>query len=151
MQFRVAYTADIPQMMLVRLSVTENRLSDSSFITEEDYTNYLKNRGKGWVCEEDGKIHGVAIVDLLGNNVWALFVDPASERKGIGSQLQMLMLDWYFKNKDEDIWLSTEKGSRAESFYCSSGWKQAGFTKSGEMKFIMTKSIYTAARKLKLF
>ena len=149
MQFRVADTADIPQMMLVRLSVTENRLSDPSFISEEDYTNYLQNRGKGWVCEEDGKIHGFAVVDLLGNNIWALFVDPAAEKKGIGRQLQMLMLDWYFKNKDEDIWLSTAKGSRAESFYSSSGWQSAGLTKSGEIKFIMKKSVYYAARQLK--
>jgi len=149
MQFRVAVTDDIPQMMVVRLSVTENRLSDSSVITEQDCKNYLQNRGRGWVCEANGKILGFAIVDLPGNNVWALFVDPDSEKKGIGRQLQTLMLDWYFENKDEDIWLSTAKGSRAESFYNSSGWESAGRTKSGDEKFIMKKSDYTAIRQLK--
>jgi len=149
MQFRIADTADIPQMMLVRLSVTDNRLSDPSLVTEEDYVNYIQNRGRGWVCELEGKILGFAIVDLLDKKVWALFVDPASEKKGIGRQLQILMLDWYFKNTDEDIWLSTEKGSRAESFYSSSGWEPAGLTKSGELKFIMRKSFYARDRQLK--
>lgn len=149
MQFRIAGTADIPQMMLVRLSVTDNRLSDPSLITEEDYVNYIQNRGRGWVCEDNRKILGFAIVDCQANNVWALFVDPASEKKGIGRQLQIRMLDWYFKKTDEDIWLSTEKGSRAESFYRSSGWEPAGITKSGELKFIMRKSFYATGRQLK--
>jgi GNAT superfamily N-acetyltransferase len=149
MKFRVAVTEDIQQMMRIRLSVRENRLSDPGRITEADYNNYMLNRGRGWVCEANGKILGFAIVDCHANNVWALFVDPASEKKGIGRQLQILMLDWYFKNTDEDICLSTETGSRAESFYSRSGWEPAGLTKSGELKFIMRKSIYSSVRQLR--
>ncbi len=149
MQFRIADTADIPQMMLVRLSVKDNRLSDPSLITEEDYVDYIQNRGRGWVCEANRKILGFAVVDCQANNVWALFVDPASEKKGIGRQLQTLMLDWYFQNTNDDIWLSTEIGSRAESFYRNSGWVPAGLTKSGELKFIMRKSFYSSGRQLR--
>jgi hypothetical protein len=59
------------------------------------------------------------------------------------------MLDWYFKNTHDDIWLSTEKGSRAESFYRSSGWEPVGLTKYGELKFIMRKSFYATGRQVK--
>lgn len=122
MEFRLADLDDIPQMMSVRLSVKENRLSDPLMVTEVDYSNFLLNRGRGWVCAAVGKILGFAIVDLFDNNVWALFVDPAFEKAGIGKQLHNMMLDWYFQQKDEDIWLSTGHGTRAEGFYKNAGW-----------------------------
>jgi hypothetical protein len=81
MKFRVAVANDIPQMMSIRLSVSENRLNDPRLIIEDDYADYLLNRGRGWVCEANGKILGFTIVDLLDKNVWALFVAPASEKK----------------------------------------------------------------------
>ena len=79
-------------------------------------------RGKGWVCETDNKIIGFAIVSVLDNNVWALFLDPQFEGKGIGKKLHDEMMDWYFSQTDAGIWLSTAPGTRAEIFYRRAGW-----------------------------
>ena len=145
MQFRVAVTEDIPQMMMVRLSVKENRLSDPSLVTEANCLNYLEHRGKGWVCEENGKILGFAVVDLLDNNVWALFVDPSAERIGIGKRLHDMMLDWYFSCSDNKLFLFTEPGTRAEGFYLKAGWVPVGIKKSGEIIFCMEKTCFRKA------
>src|SRR6476646_2277322 len=96
MIFREAHINDIPQMQVVRHTVKENVLSDPSLVTDKDCEEYLTVRGKGWVCEVDGNIAGFSIADLKEKNVWALFVHPAFEQRGIGKQLHQQMLDWYF-------------------------------------------------------
>jgi ribosomal protein S18 acetylase RimI-like enzyme len=41
----------------------------------------------------DGRIVGFSIADVQANNIWALFVHPAYEDKGIGKHLHGLMLE----------------------------------------------------------
>ncbi len=36
------------------------------------------------------------------------------------------MLDWYFGQTPETLWLSTSPGTRAERFYRTAGWQEAG-------------------------
>jgi GNAT superfamily N-acetyltransferase len=138
MIFREARLKDIPQIQMVRNAVRENRLSDPALVTDDDCKNYLLHRGKGWVCEENDKILGFAIVDLLDHNVWALFVHPGFENKGIGKKLHDSMLDWYFNKTDLTIWLGTAPNTRAEKFYRKAGWKEAGTHGKRERKFEMT-------------
>jgi GNAT superfamily N-acetyltransferase len=87
MQIREALLTDIPKMSEVRLAVKENALSNPALVTEQDYVDYLSQRGKGWVCEIDGQLVGFAIGDLVKHNVWALFVLPGYEGQGIGREL----------------------------------------------------------------
>ncbi len=138
MKFREAMISDIPQLEIIRNSVKENVLFDPSLVTTEDYEDYLTKRGKGWVCEIDNNVIGFAIADLVDNNIWALFIHPDHEKKGIGHQLHRLMLNWYFSNGKETVWLSTAPNSRAEMFYKKSGWRSTAITKSGEIKFEMS-------------
>src|SRR5262245_17398818 len=126
MQFREALITDIPQMSVVRLAVKENALSNPAVITDKDYVDYLSQREKGWVCEVDGKVVGFAIGDLVKHNVWALFVQPEFEGQGIGRDLLISLLDWYYTETRETIWLSTAPNTRAEKFYRSFGFKEAG-------------------------
>jgi GNAT superfamily N-acetyltransferase len=135
MIYRAAGLADIPQIQIVRHSVKENVLSDPALVTDADCATYLTERGKGWVCEVDGQVVGFAIADLLGHNIWALFLLPVYEGRGIGRHLQRLMLDWYFGQTQESVWLSTEPGSRAADFYQKSGWHYVGIYGKGELKF----------------
>jgi GNAT superfamily N-acetyltransferase len=140
MLFREAVSADILQIQRVRNAVKENRLSDPSLVPDADVEDYINNRGKGWVCIKDDRIVGFAIADLVAKNIWALFVDPPYEALGIGKALHQLMLNWYFNNTDETVWLSTAPGSRAEKFYRLQGWTESGIYGKGEVKFEMTVS-----------
>jgi GNAT superfamily N-acetyltransferase len=137
MLFREATIEDIPQIQLVRNSVNENKLSNPALVTDKDCEVYMTRRGKGWVCEVENKIVGFAIADLQDNNIWALFVLPGFEQKGIGTCLHNLMLDWYFDQTDKTVWLSTAPGTRAENFYLKAGWKVTGSYGKGETKFEM--------------
>jgi GNAT superfamily N-acetyltransferase len=88
MIFREARKKDISQLMVVvRLAVKENTLSNPLLVTDADCERYLFKRGKGWVCGEDGKVLGFSIVDMEDSNIWALFVHPDHEGKGIGKTL----------------------------------------------------------------
>jgi GNAT superfamily N-acetyltransferase len=135
MIFREAKITDIAQMHAVRIAVAENVLPNPDLITAADYEDFLLRRGKGWVCETDNTVIGFAIVDLQEGNVWALFVHPAFDGRGIGRRLHDEMLEWYFSQTDGSIWLGTSPNTRAEKFYRKAGWKEAGIRANGEIKF----------------
>ncbi|TQM48490.1 ribosomal protein S18 acetylase RimI-like enzyme [Arcticibacter tournemirensis] len=136
MIFREATVDDIKQIQIVRNSVKENALSDPNLVTDQDCNVFMFQRGKGWVCEIDNTVVGFAIADLVNNNIWALFLHPNHEHKGIGRKLHDMMLDWYF-SKQDNVWLGTAPGTRAELFYQKSGWRKAGMY-GKETKFEMT-------------
>ena len=138
MIFREAEIKDIAQMQFVRHAVKENVLSDPALVPDTDVEEYITKRGRGWVCEIEDTIAGFAIVDLVKNNVWALFVHPDFEAMGIGKKLYGMMMDWYFVQTNETIWLGTEPKSRAEKFYRMQGWTEAGIHGKGEIKFEMS-------------
>jgi GNAT superfamily N-acetyltransferase len=138
MIYREAKIEDIGQIQIVRNSVKENILSNPNLVTDKDCEIFLTIRGKGWVCEIDGKIIGFAIADLQDNNIWALFLQPEFEKKGIGKQLHKIMLDWYFTQTKHKVWLGTSFNTRAEHFYRKAGWQEVGTHGTREIKFEMT-------------
>jgi ribosomal protein S18 acetylase RimI-like enzyme len=138
MILREATINDIPQMQLVRNSVKENQLSDPALVSDKDCEEYISERGKGWVCEADHSIVGFSIADLKDNNIWALFIHPNYESRGIGRSLHDLMLGWYFSQTQKTVWLSTAPSTRAEKFYKKAGWKVVGIHGKGETKFEMS-------------
>lgn len=135
--YREATTNDITQMHRIRMVVKENVLNNPDLVKISDYEEYITDRGRGWVCEHGPDIVGFSIVDLSDNNVWALFIDPGFEGKGIGRKLHDLMLDWYFSQTNNRIWLGTAPETRAESFYRKKGWKFKGARANGELLFEM--------------
>lgn len=139
MHIRQAQVADIPRLSEIRLAVRENPLNNPALVTYADYVEYLTHRGRGWVAEEAGRIVGFAIADLTGHSIWALFVHPGFDRRGIGRALHDAMLSWYFSQTSEPLWLSTAPGTRAEGFYRRAGWCETGRTASGEVRFELTK------------
>ncbi|MEJ8802281.1 GNAT family N-acetyltransferase [Pontibacter sp. H249] len=138
MIYREATISDILQIQLVRHSVKENILSDPSKVTDKNCEDYLTVRGKGWVCEIQHEIVGFAIVDLKDHNVWALFIKPEFEGKGIGKMLHKIMLDWYFNQTTKTLWLGTEFNTRAEQFYRLQGWRETGMNGEAEIRFEMS-------------
>ena len=138
MLFREAVAADISQIQIIRHSVKENVLSNPALVTDQDCEEYISIRGKGWVCETRGRVVGFSIVDLVEHNIWALFVHPDYEGKGIGKRLHDIMLDWYFSQTNNTVWLGTAFKTRAEQFYRMQGWHEVGTHGSDEIKFEMT-------------
>lgn len=139
MIFREATIQDIHQMQIVRNAVKENTLSDPALVPDADVETYITKRGKGWVCTIGNAVVGFAIADLVDHNIWALFVNPDVEARGIGKQLHDLMMNWYFEQTNETVWLSTSPGTRAETFYRKQGWIETGVYEKGEIKFEMKK------------
>lgn len=135
MIFRPMIISDIPQIMVIRFSVKENQLSDPSKVTAEDCRIMLEETGRGWVCEIDGRVVGFSIVDSSRRNVWALFIFPENEGKGIGRKLLGLLVDWSRSNGLQNLWLSTDPSTRAEGFYKKMGWTKTGVTVEGEARF----------------
>ena len=138
MIFRVATSADIAGIQIVRNAVKENTLPDPSYVSDADCEEFMNKRGRGWVCEIESVIVGFAIADLKENNIWALFIHPQHEGKGIGKQLHKMMLDWYFDQQKNSVWLGTAPKTRAEQFYRKAGWIETGVRPNGEIRFEMT-------------
>ncbi len=127
-------------MHRVRMAVTENVLSDASLISHEDYQQHLVELGCGWVVEENQKILGFAIGRLTDANIWALFVAPGSEGRGIGGQLHDVMISHMFSAGQTQLWLSTTPGTRAERFYSQRGWQYWPPHPAEEVRMILQKT-----------
>lgn len=131
---RQAVAADVPAIHRVRMSVRENRLV-STVITEADTRRAIEESGRGWVIDVAGQVVAFAIGNKATGNIWALFVDPEHERRGYGRILHDEMVGWLRAQGLGQLWLSTEPGTRAERFYEKAGWKRAGMTGTGEVRF----------------
>ena len=73
MRFRQASVADIPHIKVVRNAVKENILSDPALVPDRDVEDYITHRGRGWVCETEGKIIGFSIVSVTGSKCMGPF------------------------------------------------------------------------------
>ena len=136
--FREATAADMPGITRVRLSVVENAMTreqlDARGITEESVAASFLANSKGWVAI-DGEIVGFSIADRASRSVFALFVLPAHERRGIGARLHDLALNWLWENGAERVWLTTEFGSKAARFYERRGWRAVGPADHGDTRY----------------
>lgn len=140
LKFRLAGMQDIPSMSLIRLSVAENTLSDPGRITRQMYEEYLGLLGRGWVCEIDGKVVGFSYADKVNSSIWALFVSPDHEGKGVGKGLLDLAVAWLFENGADEIRLSTAANTRADYFYTAQGWFRLGMKNDVEVAYSLKKA-----------
>lgn len=135
MTIRQATLADIDAMHRVRLAVRENVLSSATRISAVDYVEAIEATGKGWVAECDGHVVAFAVGNAVDGNIWALFVEPSYEGLGFGRTLHDEMVAWLGLQGLQQLWLTTEPGSRAADFYTAAGWREVGKTACGELRF----------------
>jgi GNAT superfamily N-acetyltransferase len=133
MIIREATRNDVSGLVVVRDAVRENILT--SEITHERIVAGLEVRGKGWVAEHEGQVVGFSMADREQSMIWALFLLPEWERQGLGRVLLERAVEWLWREGCQSIWLTTEPGSRAEGFYAHLGWRQAGISDKGEVRF----------------
>ena len=138
--FREAQIEDIPALSEIRLSVTENVLSDPRKVTPEICADYLSVSGKGWLCEVDGEVVGFSVASLRDGSIWALFVRPGYEGRGIGTRLLKLATSWLFSMGARTISLSTDPNTRADRMYERQGWKRGDIMNNGEVSYHLDNS-----------
>jgi len=130
---RIATRADLPRITEIRMAVTENVLSRPEKITAA--VEYLIDRDGFWVFEEAGAILGFSSADPRDGSIFALFIDPAHEGRGIGQALLAAACASLARDGHTAVCLSTDEGTRAERFYRRNGWTDVGRTDSGEVIF----------------
>jgi GNAT superfamily N-acetyltransferase len=132
---RRARPADQARVTEIRNSVTENVLGDSSRVTVEQQYKWFERTPGIWVWEEDGRILGFSAADTRDGTIWALFMDPAHEGRGIGRQLFEKACAVLREAGHRTATLTTQPGSRADRFYQAAGWKVVGTSERGERIF----------------
>jgi GNAT superfamily N-acetyltransferase len=130
---RKATRADRERISEIRFSVRENRPSKPAVI--EQLVDWIFENSAFWVWEEDGAVQGFSAADPRDGSICALFVDPSYERRGIGRALLPLACDALRESGHGTAWLSTEAGTRAESFYRADGWGEIGRQEDGQIIF----------------
>jgi GNAT superfamily N-acetyltransferase len=131
---RRATHADIARIREIRAAVQENRLSHPERVSAADVAAFIE-RAEMWVWEEHGEICGFSAGDPADGSIWALFIDPAHEHRGIGQALLVLACDTVRNGGHATATLSTEAGSRAHRFYRLNGWTETGRNAKGEATF----------------
>lgn len=135
---RTAGRDDIPRIVAIRASVRENRLLDPSSVTPADIAWFVDN-GPIHVWQNADGVHGFAAGDPRDGSIWALFVDPSCEGRGIGQALINAACASLHQAGHRVATLRTGAGTRAEKFYVRNGWVAQGLDARGEV--IFTKSI----------
>ncbi len=122
---RTARLSDIEGIFDVRTSVIENHLSREEMremgITEGVVGDMIAKSLCSWVAIENNKIIGFSMILPDEGCLFAAFVLPEYEGKGIGRRLVMLAEQELFQHH-ETAWLETDKNSRAAKFYKQLGW-----------------------------
>lgn len=130
---RIANAADFPRISEIRDAVRENPLTTNREAVAVTADWIMAHRGF-WVWEEGGRIHGFSAADVRDGTIFALFVDPASEGRGVGRALIEAALEG-LRPRWNAATLTTDPGTRAERFYRRGGWTEIGRQDDGQIVF----------------
>lgn len=122
---RAAQLSDIDSIFDVRTSVVENHLSREEMqqmgINESVVADMIKQSRCAWVATVNDNVIGFSMILPDDGCLFAAFVLPEYEGRGIGRSLVQLAENELFK-RHEIAWLETDKNSRAAQFYVQLGW-----------------------------
>lgn len=136
---REASADDVVGIFRVRTLVTENPIStdrlDRMRLTHASVAGSLNQGAKGWVAEQRGQIVAFSIAHQLSRSIFALFVLPEYENRGLGARLLAKVSQWLWDNGADIVWLTTAPNTRAARFYERYGWICSGVEPNGELRF----------------
>ena len=121
--------------VVVSVNVYMARAASSTFggvVVENSYV--ASQNFNAWLAEADGKAVGFAMVDAEEGCVFAAFVLPEWEGRGLGRRL-MAEAEASLFRRHETIWLETDGRSRASGFYAHLGWKPTATDGNGDVRF----------------
>lgn len=89
MSIRVATSADLPEMVRIRLATENETIPDDQTLPAPAGFVHLLSHGQTCVAEQDGKVVGFAAAFTRGSISFLsqLFVDPAGQSGGVGRAL----------------------------------------------------------------
>lgn len=135
---RPAIEDDIPAIRDVRTSVRENHLSVEQMaelgITGDTIAEALGREPCIWVAECDGQVVAFSMADSARACVFAAFVRPEWEGRGLGRRL-MERAEAFLFERHAAIWLETDGTSRAAGFYDRLGWSLTQTFANGDVRF----------------
>jgi len=147
---REAASDDLAGIYRVRTSVTENSIRperlERMVDTGSSIAGSLKRDAKGWVAVRRGEIIGFSIAHQTSGSIFALFVLPGYERRGLGRRLLDAASAWLWDNGADLVWLTTQPNTRAARFYERFGWTCSGFEANGELRFERKRPTATQTR-----
>lgn len=137
--YRPISLSDLPALFSIRTATRENRFTlgelRTAGITEASVTAMLEETHSGWLCEEEGRALGFAMVDESTGELWVIAVIPEAEGRGIGSELLRRGEERLRALGHRVLWLytSVDPALRAYGFYITHGWEEAG-VENGELR-----------------
>lgn len=135
MRFEKLTEKHLKEVYDIRFSVLEN-------LPHEHQIQYLLrknvlsdiNQGGGWICTSGSEYVGYGLgIYTPEPIIGGLFVRPEFHKKGVGSNLLILITKWFFDQGVRVITLTTDKNSPAEKFYINHGWKPFGMDEFGQL------------------
>ncbi|WP_159710914.1 GNAT family N-acetyltransferase, partial [Geminicoccus flavidas] len=135
--------ADVPALFRIRTAVVENAMTMAELaalgITPPSVAAALsRGEAAGWLALWGGQEAGFSMVRPAEGDVFALFVLPTYEGRGIGRALLREAERCLADRGVAEAWLCTgaEPGLRAPGFYRAVGWREAGRMPDGQLRFV---------------
>lgn len=124
---RTATLDDIDTLFAIRTSVVQNHLSREQMtdlgITPLGLAQSIREATCVWIAEVEGKPAAFSMVDLEAGEVFAMFVLPAYEGRGLGRRLMAVAEAALFEHHDTLYLITDGRDSiRANGFYQRLGW-----------------------------
>jgi GNAT superfamily N-acetyltransferase len=144
-RIRLAQPEDVETLFDIRTSVRENHQSREELaeigVTPASVAEMLDTHSRAWIAEVDGVAAAFSMANAEERTVFAMFVRPGYEWRGLGRALMAEAEAWLFEQGDDEIWLTTgsDPAIRANGFYLHLGWQQTGATEDGQIRYIRSR------------
>jgi len=137
---RLATLADIDTLFAIRTAVLQNHLSRAQLadlgITPQVLADSIREAPCVWVAHVNGQPAAFSMVNLAEGEVFAMFVHPAYEGRGLGRRLMAVAEAALFERHDR-LFLVTDGRDeiRANGFYQRLGWSKVGQVDGDDVRY----------------
>lgn len=137
---RLATLADIDTLFAIRTTVVQNHLSREQMadlgITPQVLADSMAESPCVWLAEVQGQPAAFSMVNHDSGEVFAMFVLPAYEGRGLGRQLMAVAEAALFEHHPT-LYLITDGRDeiRANGFYQRLGWTQVGRVEGDDVRY----------------